>query len=168
MEQLAPVLNPREGPPEWFRENVVAGGGYVGKGSIDGITTEAVGGETLVLRLLLDLNGIPEARLQTSTDVLSLSDQIFDGRLRQYRTRGRRCTFRCPLRKMTKSRRQKPALEVKALEGRRWLNDKIVFVSAQGSGRCSTVFPSSSSVADLCLVLFLESRKAGKPPPKLV
>ncbi|CAM9101967.1 unnamed protein product, partial [Hapterophycus canaliculatus] len=61
MEQLAPVLNPREGPPQWFRENVVAsGGGYGGKGSIDGITTDVVGGEALVLRLLLDLNGVPE------------------------------------------------------------------------------------------------------------
>lgn len=80
MEQLAPVLNPREGPPEWFRENVVASGGYGGKGSIDGITTDAVGGEPLVLRLLLELNGNPEVRVRHSKGVSVMSHHVPDRR----------------------------------------------------------------------------------------
>ncbi|CAB1105761.1 unnamed protein product [Ectocarpus sp. CCAP 1310/34] len=65
MEQLAPVLNPREGPPEWYRESATGGGGrgaagYGKNGATDGISIEAVGGEALVLRLLFELNGAPE------------------------------------------------------------------------------------------------------------
>lgn len=69
MEQLAPVLNPREGPPEWYRESATAGGGSGGggaygkkKGAGGGISIEAVGGEALVLRLLFELDGAPEVR----------------------------------------------------------------------------------------------------------
>ncbi|CAM9783350.1 unnamed protein product, partial [Ectocarpus fasciculatus] len=61
MEQLAPVLNPREGPPEWYRVCADAGGGFYEKGDKrSGISVDAVGGEALVLRVLLDLNGSPE------------------------------------------------------------------------------------------------------------
>lgn len=63
MEQLAPVLNPREGPPEWYRVCADAGGGFYEKGDKrSGISVDAVGGEALVLRVLLDLNGSPEVR----------------------------------------------------------------------------------------------------------
>lgn len=68
MEQLAPVLNPREGPPEWYRESAAAGGGsggagaYGKKGAGGGISIEAVGGEALMLRLLFELNGAPEVK----------------------------------------------------------------------------------------------------------
>ncbi|CAM9356829.1 unnamed protein product [Ectocarpus sp. 8 AP-2014] len=60
MEQLAPILNPREGPPEWYQVCADAGGGFYEKGDKSGISVDAVGGEALVLRVLLDLNGSPE------------------------------------------------------------------------------------------------------------
>ncbi|CAM9339298.1 unnamed protein product [Ectocarpus sp. 12 AP-2014] len=60
MEQLAPILNPREGPLEWYRVCADAGGGFYEKGDKSGISVDAVGGEALVLRVLLDLNGSPE------------------------------------------------------------------------------------------------------------
>lgn len=62
VEQLAPILNPSEGPPEWYRESATAGGG-VSSNSADGsVGIEAIGGEAVVLRLLLELNGVPEVR----------------------------------------------------------------------------------------------------------
>lgn len=60
MEQLAPILNPREGPPEWYRESAAAYGGFDCKGTNGSVGVEAVGGEALMLRLLLELNGVPE------------------------------------------------------------------------------------------------------------
>lgn len=61
MEQLAPILNPREAPPEWYRESA-AGGLSRNTGANGSVTVEAVGGDAPVLRLLLELNGIPEVR----------------------------------------------------------------------------------------------------------
>lgn len=61
MEQLAPILNPREAPPEWYRESA-AGDFSRNTGANGSITIEAVGGDAPVLRLLLELNGIPEVR----------------------------------------------------------------------------------------------------------
>lgn len=60
MEQLAPILNPREGPPEWYRESATAGGGFSSKRANGSIGIAAVGGDVLMLRLLLELNGVPE------------------------------------------------------------------------------------------------------------
>eukprot|EP00752_Nemacystus_decipiens_P005501 g4979.t1 len=60
MEQLAPVLNPREGPPEWYRESATAGGGFRSKFAEGSVGVEVVGGEALMLQLLLELNGVPE------------------------------------------------------------------------------------------------------------
>ncbi|CAN0336374.1 unnamed protein product [Pylaiella littoralis] len=60
MEQLAPILNPREAPPEWYRESA-AGGFSRNTGANGGITTtEVVGGDAPLLRLLFELNGTPE------------------------------------------------------------------------------------------------------------
>lgn len=62
MEQLAPILNPREAPPEWYRESA-AGGFSRNTGANGGITTtEVVGGDAPLLRLLFELNGTPEVR----------------------------------------------------------------------------------------------------------
>lgn len=60
MEQLAPIFNPREGPPRWYRESAAAGGGINSKFAKGRVGVEAVGGEALMLRLLLELNGVPE------------------------------------------------------------------------------------------------------------
>lgn len=62
MEQLAPILNPREGPPEWYRESATAGGDLSSKLAKGSVGVEAVGGEALMLRLLLEFNGAPEVR----------------------------------------------------------------------------------------------------------
>lgn len=73
MEQLAPILNPREGPPEWYRVCADAGGGFYEKGDKSGISVDAVGGEALVLRVLLDLNGSPEVRRLVASTAVGLS-----------------------------------------------------------------------------------------------
>lgn len=73
MEQLAPILNPREAPPEWYRESAAAGSaGGVSRstGANGSITIEAVGGDAPLLQLLLDLNGIPEVRWTLSVFTL--------------------------------------------------------------------------------------------------
>lgn len=65
MEQLAPILNPREGPPEWYRESAAAAaGGFSSKFAKGDVGVEAVGGEALMLRLLVELNGAPEVSAQ--------------------------------------------------------------------------------------------------------
>lgn len=51
LEQLLPILNPREGLSEYFRAN--------GRGGDSGTTTNAVK-ESIVRRLLYELKGVPE------------------------------------------------------------------------------------------------------------
>ena len=65
MEQLAPILNPCEGPLEWYRESATAGSGFSSKFSKASVGVEAVGGDALMLRLLVELNGVPEVRAIT-------------------------------------------------------------------------------------------------------
>lgn len=80
VEQLAPILNPRNGPPPPSEISAKFSGGSGGTAlSGLGSLNEGEADEPLVVRLLTELNGIPEVRLNVrlvySVDVVGRTGQ---------------------------------------------------------------------------------------------